>query len=81
VASDDARIRAIERDLTERQGLDLAAYQPGFLVDQIVAAARFKGLAPELDDALVKLALDNLTVGRTGAHARGGDGGTLARVA
>jgi hypothetical protein len=81
VAADDAQIRAIERDLTERQGLDLAAYQPGFLVDQIVAAARFKGLAPELDEGLVKLALDNLTVGRTATPARGSDGGTLARVA
>jgi hypothetical protein len=80
VASDDAQIRDIERELTERYGLDLAAYQPGFLVDQIVAAACFKGLTPALHPELVTLGLDNLTVGRSGGSAHVMDGGTRARV-
>lgn len=77
VAAEDRQIREIERDLTERHGLDLAAYQPGFLVAQVIAGARFHGISPALDRDLVTLALDNLTIGRSGA----GEGGTLARVA
>jgi hypothetical protein len=79
VPTHDSQIREIERDLTAGHGLDLAAYQPGFIIDQIVAAARFKGIAPELQRELVALALDNLTVGRAGGGA--GETGTLARVA
>jgi hypothetical protein len=77
VPADDAQIAAIERELTEGHGLDLAAYQPRFLVEQIIAAARFRGVAPSLSPEMVGLALDNLTVGRGGP----GDAGTLARVA
>jgi DNA polymerase III delta prime subunit len=77
VAAEDSQIREIERDLTDRHGLDLAAYQPRFLVEQIIAAARFKQMAPALNRDLVLLALDNLIVGRSSA----GDAGTLARVA
>jgi hypothetical protein len=79
VPTEDGQIRAIERELTERHELDLAAYQPGFVIDQIIAAARFKGLAPELQHDLVALALANLSVGR--ARAGGHDAGTMARVA
>lgn len=77
VPAEEAQIAAIERELTESHGLDLAAYQPRFLVEQIIAAARFRGIAPSLSPDLVSLALDNLTVGRSGA----GDPGTHARVA
>jgi len=77
IACDDAQVREIERALTERHGLDLAAYQPRFLIEQLVAAARFKGLPLALHRELVTLALGNLTVGRGGA----GEGATLAKVA
>jgi hypothetical protein len=77
VPAEDGQIAGIERELTEGHGLDLAAYQPQFLMDQIIAAARFRDIAPSLSPDLVSLALDNLTVGRGGA----GDRGTLARVA
>ena len=77
IEAEDGQIRAIERDLTERHGLDLAAYQPRFLIEQIVAACRFKGLPAALNRELVALGLDNLTVGRGGAS----EGSTLARVA
>lgn len=77
VNADDGQIRAIERDLTVAHGLDLAAYQPRFLIEQIVASSRFKGQPPALHRELVRLALDNLTVGRGGVT----ESGTLARVA
>lgn len=77
VACEDSQIREIERDLSDRNGLELAAYQPRFLIEQIVAAARFKGIGPSLSRDLVALALDNLIVRRDLST----EGGTLARVA
>ena len=82
IEADDGQIRAIEHDLTVSQGLDLAAYQPRFLIEQLVASARFKGQPATLDRELVRLALDNLTVGRSPGGAGDGIGsGSLARVA
>lgn len=76
IAAEEAQIQDIERVLTQEHGLDLAAYQPRFLVEQIIAASRFRGIAPVLTPELAALALDNLTVGRGGAA----ETGTLARV-
>ena len=83
IEAEDGQIRAIEHDLTVTQGLDLAAYQPRFLIEQIVASSRFKAQPPALHRELVQLALANLTVGRSPG---GGDGvgmgsGSLARAA
>jgi hypothetical protein len=77
IAADDSQITEIERELTVTHGLALAAYQPRFLIEQMIASARFKAQPPVLTPDLVSLALDNLTVGRGG----GGETGTLARVA
>ena len=83
IEAEDGQIRAIEHYLTVTQGLDLAAYQPRFLIEQIVASSRCKAQPPALHRELVQLALANLTVGRSPG---GGDGvgvgsGSLARVA
>ena len=77
IEAEESQIRAIERELTEVQGLELAAYQPRFLIEQIVASSRFKGRPPAITPELVTLALGNLTVGRSNTS----EGGTLARVA
>ena len=82
IDAEDSQIRAIEHDLTVVHGLDLAAYQPRFLIEQIVAASRFKAQPAALHRELVALALDNLTVGRSPGGAGDGIGsGSLARVA
>lgn len=80
VAAED-EVMAIERELTEAYGLALAAYQPRFMIEQIIAAARFRGVTPSLDPGFVGLALDNLTVGRSNDDGCGAGRGTLARVA
>ncbi|MFZ4381582.1 MAG: hypothetical protein ACOYO0_06420 [Sandarakinorhabdus sp.] len=77
IAAEDHQISDIERELTLTHGLDLAAYQPRFLIEQIIASARFKAQSPALTPDLVALAFDNLTVGSASA----GETGTLARVA
>ena len=44
--------------------LELAAYQPGFLLDQVVAACRFRGLPPQMELRFLEYAIDNLQVSR-----------------
>jgi SpoVK/Ycf46/Vps4 family AAA+-type ATPase len=65
IVADETMAAAIERQLVDGHGLELAAYQPRFIIDQIVAAARFRGaMPPVLADDLVAMALDNLVVAR-----------------
>lgn len=47
------------------KGLQLAAYQPKFIVDQVVATCRFMELAPQMEPRFVEYALDNLRVHRS----------------
>ncbi len=46
-------------------GQPLAAYQPRFLIEQIVAACRFKGMPLAFHPTFVDYAIDNLSVGGT----------------
>ena len=55
--------------------LDLAAFQPRFIVDQIVATCRFMGEAAHFEPRFIDYALDNLRVHRTAKSSA-----TLARV-
>ncbi len=48
--------------LTKEKGLDLAAYQPRFIVDQVVATCRFMEESPHFERRFIDYALDNLRV-------------------
>jgi len=48
----------------EEMGLDFAAYQPRFIVDQVVATCRFLGQVPELKSPYIDYAINNLGVKR-----------------
>ena len=50
--------------MREEKGLDLAAYQPKFIVDQVVATCRFMQQPPAFEPRFVNYALDNLRVHR-----------------
>ena len=50
--------------LTVVHGLELAAFQPRFLIDQVEAACKFRGVPPSLDLDLLDYAVGNLVVGR-----------------
>ncbi|HKR29105.1 MAG TPA: hypothetical protein VJT08_01430, partial [Terriglobales bacterium] len=63
--SDEAFDSIVYRVEIEK-GLELAAYQPKFIVDQVVATCRFMERAPKLEPRYVEYALDNLRV-KTGA--------------
>ncbi len=47
------------------KGLDLAAYQPRFIVDQVVATCRFMGQTPHFEPRFIDYALNNLKVNRS----------------
>jgi hypothetical protein len=48
----------------DEMGLDLAAYHPRFIVDQVVATCRFLGQQPELKSPYIDYAINNLGVRR-----------------
>jgi hypothetical protein len=54
-------------EISENNSFPLASYQPKFVVDQIRAASRFAGQAPQFLPDLLEMALSNL-------HARGTPG-------
>jgi hypothetical protein len=62
--------RYIVQRITVDKGLELAAYQPRFIVDQIVATCRFMEQPPHLEKRYIDYALDNLRVKRPGDAPR-----------
>ncbi len=46
------------------KGLELAAYQPKFIVDQVIATCRFMEQVPQMEPRYLEYALDNLRVHR-----------------
>jgi hypothetical protein len=64
----------VEKLQNEKQ-LDLAGFQPRFIVDQIVATCRFMGESPHFEPRFIEYALNNLRV-----HRSGKSNGTHARV-
>jgi len=65
----------IVEQITDTWSMPLAAYQPRFLIDQIVAACRFRDLAPRFERRFIDYALSNLTARRPSTRRV-----TLARV-
>ncbi len=55
---------AIVHRLREDKGLQLAAYQPRFIVDQVVATCRFMGQPAHFEPRFIEYALNNLRVKR-----------------
>jgi hypothetical protein len=52
---------------TERE-LDLGAYQPKFIVDQVMATCRFMGQAPHFEPRFIDYAVNNLRVRRNSSN-------------
>jgi DNA polymerase III delta prime subunit len=60
--------------VTQEKELELAAYHPRFIVDQVVATCRFMGEAPHFERRFIDYAVDNLRV-RQGGEAKTGTAG------
>jgi hypothetical protein len=61
----DEVFNSIVRKLRDEKEMDFAAYQPKFIIDQIVATCRFMGQPSHFEPRYVDYALDNLRVKRT----------------
>jgi SpoVK/Ycf46/Vps4 family AAA+-type ATPase len=59
----------------DKREMELANYQPKFLIDQIVAACGFKETPPHFEQKLVDYAISNLSVRRSQGRRT-----TLAKV-
>jgi energy-coupling factor transporter ATP-binding protein EcfA2 len=55
---------AIVYKLTNEKGLELACYQPRFIVDQVMASCRFMQIPSRFEPRFISNALDNLRVNR-----------------
>jgi SpoVK/Ycf46/Vps4 family AAA+-type ATPase len=62
--------RYIVDRLTREKGLELAAYQPRFILDQVVATCRFMEQPPHLEKRYLDYAMDNLRVKQSGSQPR-----------
>jgi hypothetical protein len=63
--------RYIVHKLTVEKELELAAFQPRFILDQVVATCRFMEQAPHFEPRFVDYALDNLRVRTHGKDKKG----------
>jgi hypothetical protein len=60
VEASDEIIGFVVSELTERRGLALAAYQPGFIVGQVLAACKYRGVPPACHRDVLAFAIGNL---------------------
>ena len=58
----DEVFRSIVRKLRDEKEMEFAAYQPKFIIDQIVATCRFMGQPSHFEPRYIDYALDNLRV-------------------
>jgi len=64
--------------IREEKKLDLAAFQPRFLLEQVVASCRFMEQAVTLEPRFLNYAIDNLRVKRNSPVAENGEAGQPA---
>jgi hypothetical protein len=60
----DNLIDLIVHKITKEKGLELAAYQPRFIVDQVAATCRFMNQPPHFEPRYIEYAINNLKVRR-----------------
>jgi len=69
----DSTFDFIVQKITEEKGLELAAFQPKFITDQILATCRFMDQPPHFEPRFIDYAIDNLRV----VHRASANGGTV----
>ena len=65
LAMDVETIDAIITRIRDVEGLELAAFQPKFIVDQLISTCRFLGVQPHFEPHFLDYAIDNLRVRRS----------------
>jgi hypothetical protein len=67
---DDETFASIVQRVRDEKKLELAAFQPRFIVDQVVASCRFIGRAVSLEPRFIQYAIDNLRTRRSSVAAQ-----------
>ncbi len=67
MALPDGIFDLIVHQIIEEKGLELAAYHPRFIVDQVAATCRFMGQEPHFEARFIEYAINNLRVKRNPA--------------
>jgi SpoVK/Ycf46/Vps4 family AAA+-type ATPase len=67
MALPDETFNSIVSKIRDEKELELAAFQPGFLLDQVVASCRFMEQPPHLEPRFLNYAIDNLRVKKNAA--------------
>lgn len=57
--------------ITQEKELELAAFHPKFILDQVIATCRFMNQSPSLEPRFLEYAIDNLRVKRQGSVSPG----------
>ena len=70
VTLSDETFASIVRRVRDEKKLELAAFQPRFIIDQVVASCRFAGRAVSLEPRFIQYAIDNLRTRRSSAAAQ-----------
>jgi hypothetical protein len=68
LALDEDIFQFVLKKLTIENSHPLACYQPRFIVDQVLAACKYEGVAPTFSRERIAVALDNLYVKRKHQH-------------
>ena len=66
----DETFDSIVYKITEEKGLELAAYHPKFIVDQVVSTCKFMGEHPHFDRRYIDYAINNLRVKTRSSQAQ-----------
>jgi hypothetical protein len=64
LAMDDSTFDFIVHQVVEEKELELAAYHPRFIVDQVVATCKFMRVRPHFEPRFIEYAINNLRVKR-----------------
>lgn len=78
VTLSDEAFNHIVHMVTVEKGLELAAYHPRFIVDQVVATCRFMGQTPHFEPRFIEYAINNLRVKQSVQKKAGAS--TAARI-
>ena len=64
-----ARVESVIEMITQTKKMELAAYHPRFIVDQVLATCRFMKQPPHFEPRFIAYAVDNLRVRRPEGEA------------
>jgi hypothetical protein len=60
----DDVLQFVVHELADRQGIEIAAYQPEFIIQQVVLTCEFEGTEPHFEPRLIEAAIANIQVRR-----------------